>query len=197
MPGRIRRMNEQTERRRAISDIPGIVVRCIVFFVFIFLTAAFQSSFFGAAGFFGSVPDLVLCAVLAVAISDGEKSGAICGIAGGVLTGAMGGGGTAFLPLFYCLIGYFAGYIASRTIRKNLISWTVYIVPAAFLRMCYGALYMAVAGDQAHFGRILSSMLLPEFVLTVVFSYLIYFVSFIVMLPLRSGRDRRGKTENE
>ena len=59
--------------------------KCLLFFLLLFLVSSAQVSFFSAAAFFPATPDILLAAVVGLAVADGERTGAVSGIAAGVL----------------------------------------------------------------------------------------------------------------
>ncbi len=166
-----------------IRDVVKIAVYCLL----LFIEAAFQSSFFPTAAVFPAIPDLILSAVLGIALSDGEKSAAVCGIAGGVFLGALGAEGAGFFPLFYFAAGYFAAVTAGRMLKRNLLTWSVFILAAAALRSLITAVRLVITEVSATLPQILLGVLLPEFILTLIFSYPNYFLTRLTARVFSGG----------
>ena len=186
----------KTSQDRSRSPALRTAVKYAVFIFYIFLTAAFQSSFFPTAGFFPAVPDVVLSAVLGFALFDGEKSGAAAGLAAGVISGALGADGAAVLPLFYFAVGYFCGVIAGTSLKKNLLSWSVYALAVSLARAMLSALYMVLTEDSPTLPAMFSGILLPEFAMTLIFSYFNYFLTGLLVRPFAGG-SLRARKQNE
>ena len=159
------------------------VGRIILFSLFIFLTAAFQASFFGAAGFFPATPDLLLAAVMGLAMFDGERTGAVCGLFAGVMADALGGSGTLFMPLFYMLAGYVTGIAIRTFLTRNLLSWLVYMLAGILFRGSVTFMYLTVFKRVYDVPLLLFRAVLPEALMTFVFSVPLYFVSKLCAKP--------------
>ena len=181
-----------------LPDIPGvqkvhpfgIVLKYALCAVTLLLTAAFQTSFFASSGLFAAVPDLLLTLVAGLALIEGEKCGSVCGIFAGLLAFSLGGTGTMFLPVFYCLEGYIYGVIGRTVFRRNLLSWTVYTVPLVLARSLLSLVYLLIAERIAQFWPVFLGILLPELVLTFLFSYLSYFFAWLILRPFHKKRGK-------
>ena len=183
---------EIRETPRPEAPVSRTVFKYIVFSLFVFITAAFQSSFFSTAAVFPAVPDLLLTAVLGFALFDGERSGAVAGIVAGVTAGALGADGAAVLPLFYFALGWIFGRLAAKSLRKNIITWTLCVLAAAAARSGLSALYIVVTDTQATLPGVLFGILIPEFVMTVVFSYFNYFLTGLAARPFAPRTQGAG-----
>lgn len=157
--------------------------RCLVFFVLLFLSAACQASFFSATTFFPATPDLLLAAVIGLGIYDGERTGAISGIAAGVLAEALGGVGIMLMPIFYMVAGYTFGIVTRFFLNRNFLSWLVYMLIAAFARGVWSLLYLAATETGFNFVTVFSRIIIPEFVMTFVFSLPMYFICRLCARP--------------
>ena len=80
---------ERGERLRRIGIWGGLL----------FLLAVSESSFFGGLSFLPATPDLILCAVVAIALLDSPAVAAVAAVGGGVLSDVMGGTGAYFSPI--------------------------------------------------------------------------------------------------
>lgn len=183
---------EIRETPRQSAPLSRTVFKYIVFSAFIFITAAFQSSFFSTAAIFPAVPDLLLTAVLGFALFDGEKSGAVAGIVAGVTAGALGADDAALLPLFYFAEGWIFGRLAARSLRKNIITWTLCVLAAAAARSGLSALYIVVTDTQATLPDVLFGILVPEFIMTAVFSYFNYLLTGLAVRPFTPRTQAAG-----
>lgn len=146
------------------------MLKIIIFALFVFGCAVIQTSFFGATRFFRAAPDLLLAAVVGIAIYDGERSAAIAGIGAGFLCEALGGAGSWLMPVFYLLVGYVVGILCRIFLRKNFLSWLVLIVSCAGAKAVLGLLYLLASEPHFNFIVALVHTLAPEFFCTVLFS---------------------------
>ena len=129
-------------------------------------------------------------AVAGLALIDGELLGAVAGIAAGVYAFALGGSGTAFMPVFYCLEGYFLGLLGKTVFRRNLLSWTVYCIPLTLARAMVSFLYLLATEPGAGAGTVLARIVLPEAAVTFLFSYLSYFFAWLILRPFHRKRGK-------
>ncbi len=182
-------LNERGRRPILSSYTAG---KILLFSILIFLCACLQSSFFSAAILFSAVPDLVLIAVVGIAVYDGERSGAVAGIFGGVVLEAFGAGGNIMLlPLFYMLCGFFFGIAAHFLFNKNFISWMLYCVIGAAFRAVLSVVHAVLVETDVNILLIFTEIVIPEYFITLLMSPLMY-------LPVRAAvRPFHKKIEME
>lgn len=143
----------------------------------IFTCGVIQTSFFPALSIFRASPDLLLSAVIGLAVWQGEKSGAVSGIGAGIMAMSLGGAGTALLPVFYMLSGYLTGIIAKINFKNNLLSWFIYMTAAAFSRSLFSFLYSLFALRDSNMLVTFANIVIPEFFMTVAFSVINYYLA--------------------
>lgn len=163
--------------------------KIILFFVLIFSCAVVQTSFFGAAGIFPATPDLLLAAVIGIAVFDGDKSAAVAGIAAGVLGDALGGNGITFLPVLYLFAGYTYGILSRVFLKKNFLSWMVYMLIAAFGRGVFSFAHLMISEPSLNLFSAFTHILIPEYFMTVAFSVPLFFFSRICARPFHKQMD--------
>lgn len=181
-------MEYQTQQHEPLFS-KKTIGRILLFSILVFSNGVIQTSFFPAVTLFPASPDLLLSAVLGLALFDGERSGAIAGIGAGMLAISLGGAGTALLPIFYMMTGYLIGIFARINFKKNIISWFLYVMLAAAARGLLSAFYTVAAESGVNILITLSSVLVPEFVMTVLFSVFNYFLSRLCVLPFRKNSE--------
>lgn len=154
-------------------------VRMALLAVRIFLLALFQVSVVSRLGFFGAVPDMLLCYIVVLSVTgSGIHRWRVISVSGlllGFLSDAIGGVGIPLLGLFYFLVGAILPNLVRR-FRKNaplelLASFTV-LLPTALLRGVVTLLSVLFAGVGGFsFFICFRSVLLPEFLGTLVFLF--------------------------
>lgn len=166
--------------------------KILLFSLLIFLSGVLQSSFFPALSMIPASPDLVLISVIGLAVYDGERSGAIAGIGGGILVEALGGGAhILFLPLFYMLCGYIFGIVSRVFLNRNFISWLLYILIGTALRSALSLLHLMITEVDINLYLIFTEIIIPEYFITLVCSVLMF-------LPVRAAsRPFHKKIEME
>ena len=155
-----------------------ILRKTLVWGVTLFLFAVLQTSLvarIAQAIPHGAVPDLLLAAVIAIAIFDGERTGAVAGIAAGFLAGALGGTGVNLLPLVYMQCGYVCGIWSTMSLSANFASWCVYMLAAGVARAAVTLVGVALTYPDYGLVDVAARVLLPEFIATVAVSPAVYF----------------------
>ena len=155
-----------------------IVRKIIVWGVTLFAAAVLQTSFFARLALaipYGAVPDLVLAVIVAIAIFDSERTGAIAGIAAGFLVSALGGTGFTLLPLVYMLCGYICGVWSTMGLSANFASWCVYMAAVGVARALTTLISVALSYPDCSLIAVLTTALIPEFLATLLVSPLAYF----------------------
>ena len=133
------------------------------------------------------VPDLILCAVIAVGMAEDEKTAGICGVCAGFLIDAVGTVGLSLSPLYYMLCGYVTGVFARTLLNRNFPSYLVYMLAACLTRVGYTLLLIQFDQADCPLDLAFAEILAPEFLWTMLASPLLY---LIVALPL-AKRNRR------
>ena len=166
------------------------VRRALVFAPVLFLLAVAQCSFFAQLKILPAVPDLMLGAVVAIAMLDSQKSAAVCGIGAGFLIDAIGATGLSFSPLFYMLCGAICG-VTSRKMLQSFLSFTVQLGIFSLLKSFYSLAIILSKIADASFVSTLTRVLLPETLLTFVICLPTFFIIKLCMIPIDSKRRLR------
>lgn len=174
-------LNERSRRPLISSYTAG---KILLFSLVIFLSACLQSSFFSALAVFSALPDLVLLCVIGIAVYDGERSGAVAGIFGGVVLEAFGAGGDIMmLPLFYMLCGFFFGIAAHLLFNKNFISWLLYCIIGAAFRAMLSVIHAVLIENDVNVLLIFTEIVIPEYFITLLLSPFMYMPIKAVVRP--------------
>lgn len=151
--------------------------KILLFTILVFFSGVLQSSLFPALSMLPASPDLVLIAVIGLAVYDGERSGAVAGIGGGVLLEALGGGANILLmPLFYMLCGYIFGIVSRVFLNRNFISWLLYILIGTALRGTLSLLHLMLTEVDINIYLIFTEVIIPEYFVTLVCAVPMYFL---------------------
>ena len=150
--------------------------KILLFSLLVFLAGVLQSSLFPALRMLSGTPDLVLIAVLGLAVYDGERSGAAAGIGGGILVEALGGGAyILFMPLFYMLCGYIFGIVSRVFLNRNFVSWLLYILIGTFIRASLSLIHSMFIEIDVNLYLIFVEVMIPEYFITLVCAVPMYF----------------------
>ncbi|MBQ9085997.1 MAG: hypothetical protein IJY47_02290 [Clostridia bacterium] len=175
---RNRREREETLRRIAVWG--GLL----------FILAVARGSFFARLSFLPATPDLLLCALVAIALLDSVPVAAVAGIGGGFLADALGGTGFSLSPVLYLLVVLTVSGMAEK-MMAGVWSWLLMMIPALLLRAGATFLGILLTYESFTFGYALGGILLPEGILTLLLGFPLY---WIVMLCVRLCGDRRDRS---
>lgn len=151
--------------------------KILLFTILVFFSGVLQSSLFPALTMLPASPDLVLLSVIGLAVYDGERSGAIAGIGGGILVEALGGGAHILLfPLFYMLCGYIFGIVSRIFLNRNFVSWLLYILIGISLRAALALVHLIFTEVDMTVYAVLTEVIIPEYFVTLICAVPIYFL---------------------
>lgn len=137
----------------------------------------------------GAVPNLVLLAVVSIALTNGASAGAVAGFAGGFAFDLIGSAPVGPAALVLTIIGYAAGSLHANMFAEGWrLPVTVVLLASLFAEVTY-ALVLLVLGAGAPLGSAFVSIILPTAGYNVVLALLVYPVMARFL-----RRDRRVTT---
>lgn len=165
------------------------ILKAVVCVVVICFIALLQTTLFSRFRLFGSVPDLMLSMVIAVAISEREKWGSVVGIIAALVIESLGEYNLSILPLFYMLVGYIVGILSVNYFRDSAVVRIVYTASASFIRALITiVVLLATVGASVGFVAIVIKTALPEFIVSVLFSFVPHIITKLALKPFAEHR---------
>ena len=171
--------------------------------VFRVLLVAFLTVFFAitettfAARFplFGETPDLMLGLVIAVAMTEGERFGAVTGLCAGLLIDALGSvGGVSLMPLLYVPIGYAVGVLTENYFTGRWLVRALYTLAAGIPRALLTVIVLrgsdTVAAEMAGW-QMFSGVILPGYFSTAVAAVLPHLAAWLTLRAFHKSRAQR------
>ncbi len=125
-------------------------------------------------GMGAAAPSLGILFCMAVGFLHGDRAGGIAGLITGWLADCTGRGGMMLLPLLYFLCGYCAGNIGKRRLAHNLPSFAVFSLVGGGIECLFSIGYAALSIRGIPPGTWILRGLVPVWILTVLFSPLVY-----------------------
>lgn len=156
--------------------------KILLFSLLVFFSGVLQSSLFAALPL-PALPDLILVSVVGLAVYDGERSGAIAGVCGGVFAEALGGASLLFLPVFYMLCGYVFGLVSRVFLNRNFVSWLLYVLIGSALRSALSLVHEMLLETDVNLYLICTKVVIPEFFITLVCAIPMYFAVRMIVRP--------------
>jgi hypothetical protein len=158
------------------------------------LCSLLQTTLFARFRPFGAIPDLMLTAVIAIAMLEGEKWGAIAGLFAAFLIESMGGGDLNLLPLLYMPAGYFAPIVTELYFTDSAPVRFMYSAAAGLGRAFLTLMYLALTTADFRLGLFTMRILLPEYAATLLLAIPVQILIRTVLHPFHKSRSERVGT---
>ena len=175
--------------RKGIGDKsfrPELIKRIVIYSLLVILVSVAQCSFFSALDICPAMPDLVIGAVIAVAMIDSAGAAMIVGICAGFLTDSLAKSAScSFSALFYLLVALLLGTLAQKMLPR-FMSWVCLMIPALLMRAVYTALCAFISVRALPSVSMLQTLILPELIATAILSLPIYPIVKLCNIPMNS-----------
>ena len=173
---------------------PSYVIKALTYALYTIVLISVLSALLPSAGYRWALPDLILCAVIAVAYYEGEKIAAVFGMLSGFALEGVGGVGVSLLPLFYMLVGCVCALLFLRILGKNLGAYMLYVIFFALIRASISIIYIQLSMPDFSLDVAFVHVLFPEYVATVITAPALFFITGAIAGRLnRKGEIQEGK----
>lgn len=166
--------------------------RKIVLFFIITICFLLQTTVFQAITFANIAPNLLIIVVSAFGLMRGKKEGLIIGFFCGLLIDIFFGFYLGVYALLYMYIGYINGMFQKRFYPDELRLPMVMIGASDLVYNLGIYCFMFLMRRRFHFGYYLTSVILPEFVYTMVITIFLYFILLKINQRLEAYEKRRA-----
>lgn len=151
-----------------------IIPKMVLYILFAALYYALQTSVFGTWSIRGFHIDLLPCFVVAAALLDGPKEGAIMGLTIGILYDVSFTGIDGIYPIFFLLFGVLAGIFSREVLSRNYISMVLLTIAEM---LCVGLLrYFVFLRKAGASFSLVFQQIIGGIVLACILGFLIYAV---------------------
>ncbi len=147
-----------------------ILQKSLIYGVAVIVAAIFQTAFFSHIRLFGATPDMMLGAVMAIAMFEGERAGCAAGIGAGFFIEAIGGVGLSVLPVFYMICGAVCGLLCIRTFSRGPVTFVLFALVAYIARAMVTLIYISFLWGDYNILDAIGKILVPEYFSSVIFS---------------------------
>lgn len=189
-------MRGQDRMNNQLSPISwqALTKKSLVWGIWMFFLAIVQTSFFSVFRVFGAVPDLILPAVIAIAVYDRERMGTIAGIMGGYISDAIGGTGLSLSPPVYMMCGCLVALLAYSVLRRDIFSW---LVGTFFSLIVTGAVaavsaYFSVGAVHFDVSDVLVVLILRPLLASLIIGVPVYFSTKAIWSRFFDNREMEG-----
>ncbi len=170
----------------AESVVKGIVIALLLVFF-----ALLETTLFTRFRPFGAVPDLILPLVVAVAMSEREKWGAVFGLIAAFVIESLGGSSLTILPLLYMPTGYIIGILSVHYFRDSAATRALYTGVTSLFRSIFTLISIFATMGGVTLISALREAVLPELASNVIFAFLPHVIAALCLHPFHKSRDDR------
>ncbi len=167
----------------------GVICALLIIFF-----AVLQTTFFARFKIFGVTPDLMFALTIAIAFSEGEKWGGICGLISAIVIDSLSGYGLTLLPILYVAAGILCGLLVrdffSNTALPRIAVITLFTFGRSVITLISASFLVNIT-----FVEILSTIVIPEYFATVFLSAPVYLISWACFV--RFHKTRAEKTGSD
>lgn len=174
----------------------NIAYKCVIYGIFLFVISVAQVTFFAKINILNATPDLLLAAVLVIAMKDNQRVAAICGIIAGFFYCSMGGFVYPFYMMFSFLCGYTLWGVSDRFLGKNYVSYLTLAILTFALKSLFNIIEASLFAYTINVLNMFSKAILPEFVSSMVFCSVSYLI-FNTVAKLLNSKSRKVGQKNE
>ena len=157
--------------------------------VFVFVAAILQVSVFSSVSILHGTPDLLLVAIICVALLRGPVTGAVAGFWGGLLLDTANLDTLGVTSLLLTLAGYWIGRYGETTGRDRAHAPFVSVAVVTLLYAIGSLAFHYVLGDPAPARAVLWSTLFQGIALNLILAWPVHALGRL-LLPSLDGRDR-------
>ncbi len=177
------------DKREILSNVrPSAIIKTIVYTFFSISLICTVSAFLPSLGYRGAVPDLILCAAIALSYYEGERAAAVFGMLSGWALEAVGSTGFCILPLFYMLAGCVCAMLFINILGKNIGAYLIYVAGFSLVRAAISLIYIQFTTPDFAMGSAFLRVVLPEYGVTLLASPIIFLIMGLISRMLNSNR---------
>ena len=166
--------------------------RKIVLFIIVTVCFLLQTTIFPSLTFANIAPNLLLIVAASFGLMRGKKEGLWIGFFCGLLIDIFCGFYLGVYALLYMYIGYINGMFQKRFYPDELRLPMVMIGASDLIYNLVIYCFMSLMRRRFHFGYYLTSVILPEFVYTMVITIFLYFILLKINQRLEAYEKRRA-----
>ena len=181
--------------KMSMAKAKTIMYKWCIYSIALFVLSIAQVTFFVKINVLGATPDLMLGAVLLIAMKEDQRVSSICGIVSGFLYCAMGGFVYPFYMMFSFLCGYVLWIISDRFLGKNYVSYLALAILTFGLKALFNVIEASLFAYTINLLNMFTIAIIPEFISSMVFCTVSYLIFSVLTRLLNSNSDKKGWTK--
>lgn len=159
----------------------------------LFIIGVMQVTFFSKINVLSATPDLLLGAVLTLAVYEEHKVSAVAGIVAGFIYCALGGFSYPLYIFFSFACGYVFHTISEHAFGKNYLSYLALACFAFGVKGLYNVVDVSLSAHSFNVFNTIVKVVIPEFISSMIFCSISYFV----FLGLTRIFNKKSKTRKD
>jgi len=154
--------------------------------------AIMETTFGSRFPLFGATADLMLSFVIAAAMAEGERWGAVTGLLAGLVIDALGSlSGAPVSALLYMPLGYATGVLTENYFTKSAAVRAIFLLAAGVLKMGFTFFEILTSGAEIPLSGAVLDILLPEYGATVILGVIPQLIVHLCLRPFHKTRAER------
>lgn len=181
--------------KRYTNESQNTALKIAVYILLLVLLTVLQTTLMPRLTYRGVMPDIVLSAILTIAVYFGENAGALFGVCIGFVLESVGGSGLSVLPLFYLATGYIGGRVgANARASARFAAWCISLPLFVLAKNVFTFLYYVIRyTHHVVYSQLLVGIILPEFIYTCLTALPVFAVIRLMLLPFIKTK-MKGRT---
>lgn len=179
------------EWRLALNMDGEAIAKGAVCALLIALFSLIQTTLFTRFRPFGAVPDLILPLVIAIAMTERERWGAVVGLIAAFVIESLGGSRLTLLPLLYMPSGYICGLLTIYYFRDSVAVRALYTGVSSLARAIFTFATLLMTVENISLTTAVLGVVLPEFAANLLFAAIPHAAAYLALRPFNKSRDAK------
>ncbi len=179
------------EWRLALNMDGEAIAKGAVCALLIAVFSLIQTTLFTRFRPFGAVPDLILPLVIAIAMTERERWGAVVGLIAAFVIESLGGSRLTLLPLLYMPSGYVCGLLTIHYFRDSIATRALYTGISSLARALFTLITLVMTVADISLVTAIVGVVLPELAANLLFAAIPHLAAFLALRPFNKSRDAK------
>ncbi len=179
------------EWRLALNMDGEAIAKGAVCALLIALFSLIQTTLFTRFRPFGAVPDLILPLVIAIAMTERERWGAVVGLIAAFVIESLGGSRLTLLPLLYMPAGYVCGLLTIYYFRDSAAVRALYTGISSLARALFTLITLVMTVADISLVTAVTDIVLPELAANLLFAAIPHLAAYLALRPFNKSRDAK------